>query len=78
MELHKVVGNVTLGRCHPSYQGATLLAVESSGEQILGRNPPSEPDLLIVWDDNGAGIGNQIAVSDAAKLRIHSNQHRKP
>jgi ethanolamine utilization protein EutN len=67
MKLYKVVGNVTLARSHPTYAGAKLLAVESVGEELAGRKSPAEPDLLIVWDDRGAGMGSILAVSDGGE-----------
>lgn len=67
MKLFRVIGNVTLSRCHPCYQGATLLATEPLGPVALGAEPAAESDMVVVWDDRGAGIGHQIAVSDGAE-----------
>ncbi len=67
MKIFKVVGNVTLSRCHPSYEGARLLATEPAGSNLLGKEESPEPDLLIVWDDRGAGESSLIAVSDGAE-----------
>lgn len=63
MQIYKTVGQVTLGRCHPSFDGATLIAVESAGEELLGRENP-EPDLVVAWDTLGAGLGSIVAISD--------------
>ncbi len=67
MKIHKVIGNVTLARCHPCYQGTRLLATEPLEQSTLTGKPTAEPDLIAVWDDLGAGIGNLIAVSDGAE-----------
>ncbi len=67
MQIFKVIGNVTLSRSHPSFQGARLLATEPTGAAAIGGPAPVDPDLVIVWDDLGAGLGNQIAVSDGAE-----------
>ncbi len=67
MKLFKVVGNVTLSRCHPGYAAATLLATEPEGSGTLGGAPDEDPDLVIVWDELGAGPGNRVAVSDGAE-----------
>jgi microcompartment protein CcmK/EutM len=67
MKIHKVIGNVTLARCHPCYQGTRLLATEPLEQSTLTGKPTAEPDLVAVWDDLGAGIGNLIAVSDGAE-----------
>lgn len=67
MRIHQVLGNVTLSRCHSGYQSARLLATQPQEQATLTGKQPSEPDLVIVWDDLGAGIGNLIAVSDGAE-----------
>lgn len=67
MQIFKVIGNVTLSRSHPSFQGARLLATEPTGSAAIGGPEPVDPDLVIVWDDLGAGLGNLIAVSDGAE-----------
>ena len=67
MKIHKVIGSVTLARCHPCYQGTRLLATEPLEQSTLTGKPTAEPDLIAVWDDLGAGIGNLIAVSDGAE-----------
>lgn len=67
MKIHKVIGNVTLARCHPCYQGTRLLATEPLEQSTLTGKPTAEPDLVAVWDDLGAGVGNLIAVSDGAE-----------
>lgn len=67
MKICKVIGSVTLSRCHPSYIGARLLATEPEGLGTLGMEPSEPPDLVVVWDDQGAGIGHEVAVSDGAE-----------
>lgn len=66
MQLYQVNGQVTLSRCHPTFVGGRLLTAHAVGEKLLGR-PLSEPDLVVVWDDLGAGQGSIIAVSDGAE-----------
>lgn len=67
MKIHKVIGNVTLCRCHPCYQAGRLLATAPQEQATLTGVSPIEPELVIVWDDLGAGMGNLIAVSDGAE-----------
>lgn len=78
MKLFKVVGNVTLSSCHPSFHAAKLLAVEPNGAQVLGTPASAEPELLIVWDEQGAGEGAQIAVSDGAEAAQAFRPELKP
>jgi microcompartment protein CcmK/EutM len=66
MRIAKVVGTVTLNRCHPSFVGARLrLAVPLSLAELKGAAPKA--DEMVVWDDNGAGLGSLIAVSEGAE-----------
>ena len=67
MRIAKVVGTVTLNRCHPSFEGASLrLAVPLSLAELKGEREP-QADEMVVWDENGAGIGSLIAVSEGAE-----------
>ena len=67
MRIAKVVGTVTLNKCHPSFEGAGLrLAVPLSLAELRGERQPAA-DEIVVWDDHGAGIGNLIAVSEGAE-----------
>ncbi|MBX3421475.1 MAG: carbon dioxide concentrating mechanism protein CcmL [Pirellulaceae bacterium] len=67
MKIHKVIGNVTLSRCHPCYQSARLLAAEPQEQTTLTGKPTPQPELAVVWDDLGAGLDSLIAVSDGAE-----------
>lgn len=76
MKIHRVVGTVTLGRSHPTYQGARLRVVEpvDVSELVAGletAEPQSaksgSPDMLVVWDEFGAGLGSYVAVSDGGE-----------
>lgn len=78
MKLFKVVGSVTLSRSHESYRGARLLATESLGVAVLGGPAEKEPDLVIVWDELGAGIGSEIAVSDGGEAALPFRPELKP
>jgi len=67
MRIAKVVGTVTLNRCHPSFNGARLrLVVPLSLAELKGEGAP-HADEMVVWDENGAGIGSLIAVSEGAE-----------
>lgn len=67
MRIAKVVGTVTLNRCHPSFEGARLrLVAPLSLAELKGEREPAA-DEMVVWDDNGAGMGSLIAVSEGAE-----------
>ncbi len=78
MQIFKVLGHVTLSRSHPSFVGARLLATEPTGSSSIGGPAPTDPDLVIVWDDLGAGPGSQIAVSDGAEAAQPFRPEQKP
>jgi microcompartment protein CcmK/EutM len=78
MRIAKVVGNVTLNRCHPSFEGARLrLAVPLSLAELKGEQQP-QADEMVVWDDNGAGLGSLIAVSEGAEATQPFRPELKP
>ena len=78
MRIAKVVGTVTLNRCHPSFAGARLrLAVPLSLTEIRGEQNP-KADEMVVWDDNGAGLGSLIAVSEGAEATQPFRPELKP
>ena len=77
MRIAKVVGTVTLNRAHPSFVGARLrLAVPLSLAELRGQQP--QADEMVVWDDNGAGIGSLIAVSEGAEATQPFRPDLKP
>ncbi|MCC6507501.1 MAG: carbon dioxide concentrating mechanism protein CcmL [Pirellulaceae bacterium] len=78
MQIFKVIGQVTLSRSHPTFQGARLLATEPTGSSAIGGPAPVDPDLVIVWDELGAGLGSQIAVSDGAEAAQPFKPAQKP
>lgn len=67
MRIAKVVGTVTLSRCHDTFVGASLrLAVPMTLAELRGESPPAA-DEMVVWDDLGAGVGSMIAVSEGGE-----------
>jgi microcompartment protein CcmK/EutM len=78
MRIAKVVGTVTLNRCHLSFRGARLrLAVPLSLAELKGDEQP-QADEMVVWDDNGAGIGSLIAISEGAEATQPFSPDLKP
>jgi ethanolamine utilization protein EutN len=78
MRIAKVVGTVTLNRCHPSFVGARLrLIVPLSLAELRSEKPPTA-DEMVVWDDNGAGIGNLVAISEGAEAAQPFRPDLKP
>jgi ethanolamine utilization protein EutN len=77
MRIAKVVGTVTLNRCHPSFQGARLrLVAPQSLAELQGQQPQAEE--IVAWDDQGAGIGSLIAISEGAEASQPFRPDLKP
>ena len=78
MRIAEVIGNVTLNRCLPSFQGACLrLARPLSLADLAGQTPP-QADPVVVWDELGAGLGSQIAMSEGAEAAQPFRPQIKP
>lgn len=78
MRIAKVVGTVTLNRCHASFNGARLrLVVPLSLAELRGEEPPRAEEV-VVWDDNAAGLGNLIAMSEGAEASQPFRPELKP
>ena len=58
MRIAKIIGTVTLNRCHPSSVGANLqyVAPFQTGDLVADREPTDEE--LVAWDELGAGLGS--------------------
>lgn len=67
MRIGKIIGNVTLNRCHPSFHGATLkVVVPLDMDQLLERTE-AVPEEFVVYDELGAGQGSLIAISEGGE-----------
>jgi microcompartment protein CcmK/EutM len=78
MRIAKVVGTVTLNRCHPSFHGARLrLVVPLSLTELRSEREP-QADEMVVWDENSAGLGNLIAMSEWAEASQPFRPDLKP
>jgi len=78
MRIAKVVGTVTLNRCHPSFQGARLrLVVPLSLAELRGEREP-QTEEMVAWDDQSAGVGNLIAMSEGAEAAQPFRPNLKP
>ena len=64
MRIAEVIGTVTLNRRHPSLDGARFkLAVPLSLADLVGQSA-GPADQIAVYDELGAGVGSQIAISE--------------
>ena len=78
MRIAKVLGTVTLSRCHPSFNGASLrLIVPLSLAELTGEQQP-QADEMVAWDENGAGLGSLVAISEGAEASQPFRPDLKP
>jgi ethanolamine utilization protein EutN len=78
MRIAEVIGTVTLGRCHPSFEGARLRLVVplTLAELANGQTPQSEQ--IVAWDELGAGQGSRIAMSEGPEASRPFHPEIKP
>lgn len=78
MKIFKVLGSVTLSRSHPTYTGGRFMIVQQTGDELISGKPAAEPDMLVAWDDRGAGAGSLVAVSDGGEAAQAFRPELKP
>ncbi|MEX1228938.1 MAG: EutN/CcmL family microcompartment protein [Planctomycetaceae bacterium] len=83
MRIGKVIGKVTLGRCHPSLRGATWIVAAPlyAGALVEGADSDSEDiqgEPLVALDEWGAGTGALIALSEGAEAAAPFAPEQKP
>lgn len=68
MRIGRVIGTVTLSRWHDSLSGGSCykLAVPLSLSDLTGATEP-EAEPFVVYDELGAGIGSNIAISEGGE-----------
>ena len=54
------------------------MVAHSLSHELLGKNPPADQDMVVVWDDLGASPGTVIAVSDGAEAAAAFKPELKP
>lgn len=78
MRIAEVIGRVTLSKCHPTLSGATwLVAVPLTLEGIAGKKT-GRGEPFVVFDEFGAGLGAQIAVSEGTEAAAPFYPDTKP
>ena len=78
MRIGKVIGTVTLNRCHPAMAAARFkLAVPLSLANLTGRSDAMAEEF-VVYDELGAGIGSLIAISEGRQAALPFHPEVKP
>ena len=78
MRIARVIGTVTLSRCHPSVQGYRwIIGVPYSLKALRKEAAPDGEDLVIL-DQLGAGNGSRIGVSEGVEASMPFHPEKKP
>ena len=78
MRIAEVIGTVTLNRCHPTFDGATLkLAVPLKLDDLSQDGLPDDEEL-VVFDEFSAGIGSRIMLSEGGEAAQPFKPNWKP
>ncbi len=78
MRTGKVIGQLTLSRCHGSVAGAQWkIVVPMSENNLLNDNEPGAEEL-VVYDELSAGEGQRIAFSEGAEASMPFYPNNKP
>jgi microcompartment protein CcmK/EutM len=78
MRIGTVIGTVTLNGSHPSLRGASYrLAVPLSLANLQG-NYGEIAEEFVVYDELGAAVGSQIAISEGAEAAQPFRPELKP
>jgi microcompartment protein CcmK/EutM len=78
MRIAKVIGTVTLSRWHPSLSGARwIIGVPYSLKALRAGTEPDGEDLVI-FDNLGAGNGQQIGLSEGGEAAVPFLPEKKP
>ncbi len=78
MKVAEVIGTVTLCRCHPSFRGARLRMVVPLDLENIVEDSPSRADPLVAWDEQGAGLGDRIALAEGPEAAQPFRPEIKP
>ena len=77
MRIAKVIGTVTLSRCHPAVQGYRwIIGVPYSLKALKSGTPDGED--LVVLDELGAGMGQKVGVSEGVEASMPFHPNKKP
>ncbi len=78
MRIAKVVGTVTLSRCHPVLErGSYRLAAACSLDELAHRRDPQSEEM-VVYDELGAAVGCHVAVSEGREAAQPFGPEGKP
>ncbi len=78
MRIAKVIGTVTLNRCHPSLAGGSYRMAVPLSEDDLASPEKADADPLVLYDELGAGPGTLVALSESREAAMPFYPEVKP
>ena len=78
MTICRVIGTVTLAKCHPLLQGAVWRVCVPLNQAELAGSPAPGQEAFVTYDELGAGLGALIGVSDGAEASAPFHPDQKP
>ena len=78
MRIGTVIGTVTLNRAHDSLRGGSYRLVVPLSLANLTGDDGSMAEELVLYDELGAGIGSQIAISEGGEAAQPFRPELKP
>jgi ethanolamine utilization protein EutN len=78
MRIGAVIGTVTLSRSHPSLRAASYRLAVPLSLANLRDNYDELAEEIVVYDELGAGLGSQIAISEGAEAAQPFRPELKP
>jgi ethanolamine utilization protein EutN len=78
MRIGTVIGTVTLSRSHPSLRAASYRLAVPLSLANLRDNYDELAEEIVVYDELGAGLGSQIAISEGAEAAQPFRPEIKP
>ncbi len=78
MRICKVIGNVILSKCHPSFDAARLrVAVAQTKANLTGQSD-QQAEMFVVYDELNASQNSLIAVSEGGEATQPFRPELKP
>jgi ethanolamine utilization protein EutN len=78
MRIAEVIGTVTLSRVHPSLAGARWVIGVPFSLEALRQDAPPDGEDVVIFDNLGAGTGNQVGFSEGGEAAAPFYPQRKP
>jgi len=78
MRIAKVIGTVVLSRCHPSVAGAQWKLLTPLSWKNLLDESSAPREYTVAYDELGAGLGEQVAISEGREAAFPFYPEVKP